>query len=115
MWDDFSVGSVGNSTSALRVMETNLSHCDDAYWWNSRDLGIGGKVAKDTEEGREIAALIETAPTEKKVDALLFRIGVASMSPRKIVRVLHQARATAFRAGEEHRASLIREVLDCRR
>ena len=110
MWSDFSIGNIGDCASAVTITE-NLSENANEYWWSHAEFGIGGKVAKNTLEGKEIARLVSSGASEGKIDRALLKIAVAGMTPTKIVGIFAQVKEEAFRAGEAHRAATIREAL----
>ncbi len=110
MWDDFSIGNVGNSAGA-RTVAGNLSENSMAYWWSTPVFRVGGKVAKDTPEGAQITTLVKEGATEKQVDRLLLKIALATLSPNKLLGLLDRTRQQAFEEGEAHRTEVIRTAL----
>ena len=110
MWSDFSIGDVGSCGSAVTIT-VNHSENSNEYWWSYSEFSIGGKVAKNTLEGKKIAHLVGSGASGSKVDGVLLKIAVARMSPTKIVGIFAQIKEEAFRAGEAHRAATIREAL----
>lgn len=112
MWEDFVIGDTGGHSAATTVVgHPGLSGNSTAYWWHDHDLDVGGKIVKDSTEGRVITRMIEAAASGKQLDKWILEVAVANMGAPKVVAMIARARAKSFDAGKESKASEIKKAL----
>lgn len=99
MWNDITIGNVGNSYSATKVYEIDdetrwsISQNSQAYWITRALRNMGMQVAKDTIEGKVITRLIELrrpADLEKYTERIFIRHVTRSAIPNLIERACYQ-------------------------
>ena len=110
MWDDFTVGDVGEAASAVTVTP-NLAENASAYWWRDSELEIGGKLSKESPQGKKVADLVSACAPSDKIDDYIFKVAISRMSAARIVSIFTQVRENAYKLGAEHKARDIRRAL----
>ncbi len=114
MWNNFTIGELGPLSTSTPVAG-GLGENPNDYWWHYHKWDIGGRVSKDSQEGKAISALVEFGAGVARVDEFMLALAFSNMPPNEIVSVVSGAIDKAFKEGESSKLEAIREVLGIHR
>lgn len=104
MWDDFKIGQgdSGNMANSIDVEDNgySISQNSVSYWISDLILGLGGRIMKDTDEGREIAVFVENKDF-KGLGKRLNNIALKHITTRKLIKEIDNFGKKKFRDGRE--------------
>jgi len=114
MWDDLKIGEGNPQNSAVTLYRVpngpDISHNHTSFWITHCVLGIGMRIMKNTEEGRELAMLLDS-PEPLAIQEHLAKVVFKNADPSLLIRRLTLALEAAYEAGKAAKAAEVRTVL----
>lgn len=115
MWDDVLIGDGTRGNSSFHVFEIegkhSISQNSTTFWVGDCILGTGMTVFKNTDEGKELMAMIDAHTPLPKIQHYLDSLILKHIDPEKLRRRIEVAIAESYEKGRDSKATEIREVL----
>jgi hypothetical protein len=77
-----------------------LSHNDVSYWFNLDLYNIGGRIAKDCPEGKQLTGYIKDGVSLPYLEKVITRWCVKILKVEQFLRLMGWARGDGFKAGK---------------
>lgn len=116
MWDDFKIGTGVAQTSATKVFSlpegvaADISDNSTAFWISNAFCDAGGRIFKNTVEGKKLAELIEKG-SSAPINTFLSKLVLMNITPAKLKRVIDEAINESFNRGREKAQDEMRHAL----
>lgn len=115
MWDDVVIGKGNKGNISVHVFQIegkhSISQNSVTFWLGNCILGTGMTIFKDTDEGKEVMAMIEARTPLPKIQHYLDSLILKHIDPEKLHQRIEVALAESYEKGRESKAAEMREAL----
>ena len=105
-------GGWGCSAVILPPYQAVLSHNDVSYWFNLDQYNIGGRIAKDCPEGKQLTGYIKDGVSLLYIEKVITRWCVKSLKVEQFIRILNWVRDESFKEGKNAVRTSLAAVLE---
>ncbi len=112
-WDDVKIGE-GHGWSAYSLFDLNgptISENSGSFWVSNAFFGMGMKIAKDTDEGKALADLVEHENNPDVIQAWIERTLLKHIDPSTLKEGIQEALEKEYEQGRKDKAKEIRGAL----
>jgi hypothetical protein len=102
----------GCSAVILIPYDAILSHNDVSYWFNLDLYNIGGRIAKDCPEGKQVTQYVKDGVSLLYLEKVITRWCVKSLTSAQFIRLMGWARGDGFKAGKNAVRTALASVLE---
>ena len=102
----------GCSAVILPPYEAVLSHNDVSYWFELDLYNIGGRIAKDCPEGKQLTGDIKDGVSLLYLEKVITKWCVERLTSSQLIRLMGWARDDGFKAGKNAVRQSLAAVLE---
>ena len=115
VWNDVVIGKGNKGNTSIQVFQIegkhSISQNNATFWLGNCILGTGMTIFKDTDEGKELMAMIEARTPLPKIQHYLDSLILNHIDPEKLRQRIEVALAESYEKGRESKAADMREAL----